>query len=111
MSRHSERKNRRNRYSRAEEINPMDHVSNLADVMLILAVGIMLALVLHWNVDIETRNSETVEETTQNKEAISFNDSDLENNEELPDSAERMGNVYYDPDTGTYYIIKDSDAE
>ena len=35
-----------------EDVNPMNYLSNLSDVMLILAVGIMLALVVHWNVDI-----------------------------------------------------------
>ena len=33
-------------------VNPMDSVSNLADAMLVLAVGIMLALIINWNVDI-----------------------------------------------------------
>ena len=31
-----------------EDVNPMNYLSNLSDVMLILAVGIMLALVVHW---------------------------------------------------------------
>ncbi len=35
-----------------DSVNPMDGLANLADVMLILAVGIMLALVINWNVDI-----------------------------------------------------------
>ena len=33
-------------------VNPMDSVSNLADAMLVLAVGIMLALIINWNVNI-----------------------------------------------------------
>ena len=33
-------------------VNPMDSISNLADAMLVLAVGIMLALIINWNVDI-----------------------------------------------------------
>ena len=46
---------RRTRYSGVEYVNPMSYISNLSDVMLILAVGIMLALILHWNVEIETK--------------------------------------------------------
>ena len=37
-----------------EDVNPMNYMSNLSDVMLVLAVGIMLALVVAWNVDIST---------------------------------------------------------
>ena len=32
----------------------MNYLSNLSDAMLVLAVGIMLALIVHWNVDIST---------------------------------------------------------
>lgn len=35
-----------------KEVNPMEGVANLADVMLVLAVGMMLAPVVAWNVDI-----------------------------------------------------------
>lgn len=50
-------RNRRNRrFSGAfldeEDVNPMDYVSNLSDAMLVLAVGMMLALVVAWNVDL-----------------------------------------------------------
>ena len=33
-------------------VNPMDGLGNLADAMLVLAVGIMLALIINWKVDI-----------------------------------------------------------
>ena len=41
---------------RTEEapVDPMSSIGNLADAMLVLAVGIMLALILNWNVDIST---------------------------------------------------------
>ena len=35
-------------------VNPMDSIGNLADAMLVLAVGIMLALIINWNVDISS---------------------------------------------------------
>ena len=77
----------------------MNYISNLSDVMLILAVGIMLALILHWNVEIK---NEQVEDTKA-KEAVSFSDDDLQGTEQMPDDAEKMGNVYYDAATGKYY--------
>lgn len=35
-----------------KDVDPMDYLSNLSDVMLVLAVGMMLALVVAWNVDL-----------------------------------------------------------
>ncbi len=36
-----------------QAVNPMDSLLNLSDAMLVLAVGIMLALVIHWNIDVD----------------------------------------------------------
>ncbi len=68
--------------------------------MLILAVGIMLALILHWNVEIETQQQS---DQTQGKESVSFSEEDLQSMDEMPDDAQKMGNVYYDSKTGKYY--------
>ena len=35
-----------------EDINPMEGTSSMSDAMLVLAVGMMLAVVINWNVDI-----------------------------------------------------------
>ena len=53
------RRRRGDRFS-DESVDPMNYVSNLSDAMLVLAVGMMLALIVHWNVDISTggRSSE-----------------------------------------------------
>lgn len=42
-----------------EDVNPMNYMSNLSDAMLVLAVGIMLAVVVAWNVDISSAAPET----------------------------------------------------
>ena len=34
-------------------VNPMEGLGNLADAMLVLAVGIMLALILNWKLDVD----------------------------------------------------------
>ncbi|MDO4834153.1 MAG: DUF2149 domain-containing protein [Bacillota bacterium] len=94
------RTRRRSRFSGSEDVNPMSYISNLSDVMLILAVGIMLALILHWNVEIRA-DQEAMD--TQGKEAVSFSEDDLQNMDEMPDDAQKMGNVYYDSQTGKYY--------
>ena len=98
---------RERRKRRQEEaVNPMDGVANISDAMLILAVGIMLALILNWNVDISAVRGDASPET---EEALSFTEEDLAQAEgtEGQGELEKLGAVYYDPATGTYYIIKE----
>ena len=98
---------RQRRLRRQEaEVNPMDGVANLADAMLVLAVGIMLALILNWNVDISAVRGDTSLET---EEALSFTEEDMTQTESLEGQGEleKLGAVYYDPATGLYYIIEE----
>ena len=37
-----------------ESFNPMDGMANLADVMLVFACGLLIALIASWNVDINS---------------------------------------------------------
>ena len=92
-------------------VNPMDSISNLADAMLVLAVGIMLALIINWNVDISAAGQTA-------DPAISFEQDDLTESQSSAGMIEgdltEMGKVYYDKETGTYYIVenqKTGDAE
>ena len=97
---------RRLRRQREEaEVNPLDGVANLSAAMLILAVGIMLALILNWNVDISAVRGETAD----TEEALTFTEEDMSQSEALEGEGEleKLGAVYYDPATGTYYIIEE----
>ena len=96
-------------------VNPMDSISNLADAMLVLAVGIMLALIINWNVDISAGKTE---QAASADPAISFEQDDLTESQDDAKTIEgdltEMGKVYYDKETGTYYIVenqKTGDAE
>ena len=90
-----------------EEVDPMSFVSNLSDVMLILAVGIMVALILHWKVPVgQTAEEKKAEQQEEQKQTVTFSDDDLDNQQEMPEAAEQVGNVYYDKETGTYYILE-----
>lgn len=96
-------------------VNPMDSISNLADAMLVLAVGIMLALIINWNVDISSVGQTA---DTPADPAISFEQDDLTESQSSAGMIEgdltEMGKVYYDKETGTYYIVenqKTGDAE
>ena len=104
-----------------EDVNPMNYLSNLSDVMLILAVGIMLALVVHWNVDITASGGQAQGNSGENgsvlvdkDHAVTMTDEELARLQEQNgvtgggESLEKRGEVYYDAETGTYYIVRDS---
>ena len=104
-----------------KDVNPMNYLSNLSDVMLILAVGIMLALVVHWNVDITASGGQAQGNTGENgsvlvdkDHAVTMTDEELARLQEQNgvtgggESLEKRGEVYYDAETGTYYIVRDS---
>lgn len=90
----------RRRIRAEEDISPMEGVANLVDVMLVFACGLMLALIINWNVDLTAvidRNKlqevENAEQVEQNMESVQA------------DQYESMGSAYLDPETGKVYII------
>lgn len=99
---------RTNRFS-DEDVNPMDGVGNMSDVMLCLAVGIMLALITNWNVDISTGVSQFDINNAQEVNQEKVTEVDQGDTQESPDSSgyEKYGQVYKDPKTGKIYIITD----
>lgn len=96
-------------YGRAqrEDPDPMASIANIADIMLVFACGLMMALVTVWNIDF-TPVSQL--EDSQLKA--------IDNPEEMPDDITQQGSayvekgtVYQDPKTGKYYMItEDKDA-
>lgn len=95
-----------------QESNPMDGLSNLADVMLVLAVGIMLALIINWNLDISTPETKVqTKQSVDTTDALEFSKEEMQqmsgddelNNQNLT----QLGAVYYDEKSGRYYIVKE----
>ena len=89
-----------------EDEDPTSGLSNLADCMLVLACGLMVALVVAWNIDIQTV---TEVELTDNKteiDDVQTMDGKLETG---GTTYVDVGRVYQDPDTGTYYILEDKE--
>lgn len=90
-----------------EEVNPMEGVANLADVMLVFACGLMLALITYWNVDVASTVAPTVDAAPGQEitEDISGADSaqDQPPNQE---GLEQVGMVYRDPVTGKLYMVE-----
>ena len=84
-------------------VNPMDGLGNLADAMLVLAVGIMLALVLNWKLDLTAVTAEP--EATEAPIEISEDDMQSTSEELDANALQKVGALYYDEATGTYYAI------
>lgn len=88
------------------EINPMDGVANLADVMLVLACGLMLSLIVAWNVDVSDSKLVGIDEDTNLTEVEDKQSQEVEEN--LSDyQYEEYGVVYRDPKTGKLYIFSE----
>lgn len=86
-----------------EDFSPMEGVGNMADAMLVFACGILLALIISWNIDI----NEQGEINNQTKYQVQNIDSKVTETVESKDDLEEMGKVYRDPETGKYYVIEE----
>lgn len=90
-----------------DDADPMASVANIADIMLVFACGLMMALVTVWNIDF-TPLSEL-----QDKQLEA-----IDTPEDMPEDVSDAGNayvekgmVYQDPKTGKYYMVtEDKDA-
>ncbi|MEA5144193.1 MAG: DUF2149 domain-containing protein [Oscillibacter sp.] len=94
-----------------EDVNPMDYIPNLADAMLVLAVGIMMALVVAWKVDIantvpqasDVADAQALEDTVN-----SLDVSDVESDKDVPVDEyglSEYGMLYRDA-SGNLYVVK-----
>ncbi|MDR1028865.1 MAG: DUF2149 domain-containing protein [Clostridiales Family XIII bacterium] len=95
----------RRRYFEEEDANPMEGAINIVDAMLVFACGLMLSLVIYWNVDIQNKELVPVEQGAEVSEMDSMAE---EVRDTVDDEAqyERMGTVYVDPATGKMYLVQ-----
>lgn len=96
---------RSSRRRTAEEVNPLEGAINIVDAMLVFACGLMLSLVMHWNVNLskigERVNLERGREVIQ---APDIRD-DLVETQGQGKLYEKMGTVYKDPATGQLFML------
>lgn len=88
-----------------KDFNPMDGMANLADVMLVFACGLLMALIINWNVDVNTGGSASAQQQPDKYEIDGINDDSSQTMGE-DSNLEEMGTVYKDPDTGKYYVVE-----
>ena len=88
--------------------DPLEMMANLMDVMLVFACGLMLALIVNWNVDLG--GSQEVDyvngqEVTDTELSSSESESQIDENQNY----RKMGEVYQDPETGKLYMVTDEE--
>ena len=108
------RKKNNKRFAEGEE-DPMAGTSNLVDAMLVIAVGLLIFVVISWNMqsvvfqDSSQDQSQAIESSSQVTEV-----SEGQVLNETPDSSDsscqgyiEMGKVYKDPSTGKLIMVED----
>lgn len=82
-------------------INPLDGVANLADIMLVFACGLMLALLVRWNLSFDSIQPTVLSEENM----IELKDMEAVSDSITSKEYEEKGKVYVDPETGEMYLI------
>lgn len=107
---------RKNSFDESVEEDPMSGVANLVDAMLVIAVGLLVFLVISWNMQSIIFNEDLSPQ--QKQEAIDAMNQVIEVDQgqqlnETPDISNssgegytEMGKVYQDPKTGKLIMIE-----
>lgn len=101
----SRTKGKLRRVQKPEEFNPMEGVGNMADAMLVFACGLILALIISWNVNLDEFG--TITNSSQTKYEINGMDSAQSQQIDADNQLEEMGTVYRDLQTGKYYVVEE----
>lgn len=94
-------------YSDTEDADPRVGLVNLADVMLVFACGLMIALVSHWGVSLSTVEGATAEDMDQ----IDNVEDMIEKMQSGGGAYNERGTVYEDPETGTMYLLEEKSGD
>ena len=88
-----------------EMVNPMDGVANLADAMLVFACGLLLSLIINWNVDVG--RTEKLVGLNPDTQLTEMSETETKNPDDLVqgEGYEEMGVVYRDSSTGKLYVV------
>ena len=108
------RKNNK-RFSEGEE-DPMAGTSNLVDAMLVIAVGLLIFVVISWNMQSIVFNEDMTQQEKQQVMQTIKSVSEVNQGQQLnetPDSSNssgqgytEMGKVYKDPSTGKLIMVE-----
>ena len=89
----------------SDTYSPMEGMANLADVMLVFACGLIVALILSWNVDVSDQGE--INQRPDTKYEVEGMENNAEQTLDGEKDLEEMGKVYRDPETGKYYVVEE----
>lgn len=103
----------RKRFSEGEE-DPMTGTTNLVDAMLVIAVGLLIFVVISWNMQSVVFQSHDPQQTLDESSPDVTEVSEGQVLNETPDTSNssgqgymEMGKVYKDPTTGKLIMVED----
>lgn len=87
---------------RGGDVDPMTNMANIVDAILVLSVGLMMALISFWQLDMSS-----IQEIVQATEMTEVEDVEkmVENAQSGGSSYTELGTVYQDPNTGKMYML------
>ena len=86
-----------------EEVDPMSSLCNIGDIMLVFACGLMVALVVAWNVDLGKFTQVQMDQEIQQDDIEQITEQLYGEGNAFVEK----GTVYQDPVTGKYYLVED----
>lgn len=95
-----------NRYD-SEPESPMAHIGNLSDIMLVLACGLMVAIIMFWQVDLSSNSVRIVDK----KELKETDKLTIDDDGSVNGNYHSKGSVYEDPKTGKMYVVMTEEDE
>ena len=79
----------------------MESVENLVDIMLVFACGLMVAIIIYWNVDLNN-----IVNIIDQEQLVEITDSEtIEKNQASISNYDNLGTAIEDPDTGKMLIV------
>lgn len=88
-----------------DEVNPLEGAINIVDAMLVFACGLMLALIIHWNVNLDQTGDRVELQRGQEVSEVEDIRNDLIETQGQGNLYEKMGTVYKDPETGRLFML------
>ena len=89
-----------------EDVDPMMSLSNVGDIMLVFACGLMVALVVAWNVDLGKFTQVEMDQELAKDDIEQITEQLYGEGNAFVDK----GRVYQDPTTGKYYLVEEDDT-
>ena len=90
-----------------EDSDPMASTSNLVDAMLVFACGLMLSLIVRYNVDLASVQDVDITQDLSEVENIDTMAQDLQSGGA---GYTELGTVYQDPATGKMYMVVEGET-